>query len=143
MGKYGVRVLDVGTGPGPSAFATHDFYVALSDYSGNCGDARWHQPPQVTCVEKAGTMNYFRHNLSEMLAVSGGPKSVIAMAGAITDFAAIQPREDRRKLEQRLRREYEECYDIYSDEWYNEPVYTAKEANQEANAHHRVARQPR
>ena len=25
MGQYGVRVLDVGTGPGPSAFATHDF----------------------------------------------------------------------------------------------------------------------
>ena len=137
MGKYGIGVLDVGTGPGPSAFATHDFYVALSNYSGSSGDTRWRQPPQVTCVEQAGTMNYLRHNLTEMLAVHGAPKSVIAMADSITDFAKVQPRKDRRKLEQRLRSRYEECYDIYRDEWYNEPIYTAGEAKQEANARHR------
>lgn len=137
MGKYGVRVLDVGTGPGPSAFAAHDFYDSLSDYSVSIGDERWQQPPAVTCVEQADTMNYFRHNLSEMLAVNGYPKSVVAMAGAITDFATIEPRNDRRQLEQHLRGQYEECYDIYRDEWYEKPIYTPEEANQEANARHR------
>ena len=137
MGKHGVRVLDVGTGPGPSAFATHDFYVSLSDYSGSIGDARWRQPPQVTCVEQADSMNHFRHNLSEMLGVNGAPRSVIAIASAINEFATVHPKEDRRKLEQRLRSQYEECYDISRDELYDEPIYTAEEANHEANARHR------
>ena len=33
MGKEGVRALDVGTGPGPSAFATHDFYAAMTEFA--------------------------------------------------------------------------------------------------------------
>ena len=29
LARYGVNILDVGTGPGPSAFAIHDFYTSL------------------------------------------------------------------------------------------------------------------
>lgn len=34
LAKYGVNVLDSGTGPGPSAFAVHDFYAAVTKFSG-------------------------------------------------------------------------------------------------------------
>lgn len=33
LAKHGVRTLDVGTGPGPSAFAVHDFYVAMTEFA--------------------------------------------------------------------------------------------------------------
>ena len=51
MGKNGVRALDVGTGPGPAAFAIHDFYVAMVEYSEVTGNPKWRQPSLVTCVE--------------------------------------------------------------------------------------------
>ena len=137
MGKHGVRVLDVGTGPGPSAFATHDFYVALAAHSECVGSAHWRQPPELTCVERVCAMNHFRHVLSEALAVKGAPRSVLAMAGGLTDFAAVRPREERRELERRLRGQYEECYTSDRDEWHEEPTYTAEEANRKANAHRR------
>ena len=49
MGDYGVRVLDVGTGPGPAAFAIHDFYSAMVEFSTAWGNPMWRQPPDVTC----------------------------------------------------------------------------------------------
>ena len=57
MGREGVRVLDIGTGPGPSAFATHDFYVAMAAYAKASGNELWRQPVQVTCIEFACSMN--------------------------------------------------------------------------------------
>ena len=33
MGRFGINALDVGTGPGPAAFAIHDFYAAMVDFS--------------------------------------------------------------------------------------------------------------
>ena len=137
MGKHGVRVLDIGTGPGPSAFATHDFYVALAAYSGSAGKARWHQPPELTCVEEVCAMNRFRGVLSETLAVKGAPTSILAMTAWLTDFKTVSPREERRDLETRLRGQYEEYYDNDRDERHDEPIYTAEEANREANAHRR------
>ena len=47
MGKEGVRALDVGTGPGPSAFATHDFYAAMMRYADITGRERWRQPRET------------------------------------------------------------------------------------------------
>lgn len=135
MGQHGVRVLDVGTGPGPSAFATHDFYVALTDYSGTSGSEPWSQPPHITCVEQAGAMNSFRHRLSEGLFVNGAPGSIFAMAGGLDDFGSIRPRGERQQLERQLRDSYDEWYD--GEEWQAEPTHTAEEANHEANAHRR------
>ena len=65
MGKYGVRALDVGTGPGPAAFAILDFYTAMSEFSEITYRPRWRQPPYVTCVELDRNANHFRHLLAE------------------------------------------------------------------------------
>lgn len=136
MGKYGVRVLDVGTGPGPSALATHDFYVALTGYARSVGGVRWQQPSDVTCVERCGAMNHFRHVLSETLALNGAPQSILAMASGLSDFATVRPSVERRELERRLRNQYDGYYDELG-EWSDEPTHTAEEANREANAHRR------
>ncbi len=135
MGQHGVRVLDVGTGPGPSAFATHDFYVVLTDYSGISNSKPCSQPPDFTCVEQAGAMNCFRHRLSEVLFGSGEPESIFTMVGGLDDFSRIRPREERRQLERQLRDSYDEWHD--GEEWQAEPTHTAEEANHEANAHRR------
>lgn len=135
MGQRGVRVLDVGTGPGSSALATHDFYVALTDYSRTSGSELRSQPPDITCVERAAAMNGFRHRLSEALYKNGAPGSIFEMAGGLDDFGSIRPREERQQLERQLRDRYDEWYD--GEEWQAEPTHTAEEANHEANAHRR------
>ena len=137
MGKHGVRVLDVGTGPGPSAIATHDFYVALTGYAGSADGVRWRQSPDLTCVERSEAMNHFRHVLSETLAVNGAPQSILAMASGLSDFATVRPSVERPELERRLRNEYDVNFDDELDEWSDEPTHTAEEANREANAHRR------
>ena len=135
MGKHGIHVLDVGSGPGPSAFATHDFYAALTGYAGTGGGERWRQPPKVTCVEREGAMNHFRHALSEALAGNGGSPSILRIAGGLLDFTEVQPRKGRWELEKQLRDSYDEWHD--GEDWYAEPTRTAEEANREANAHQR------
>ena len=137
MGRYGVRVLDIGTGPGPSAFATHDFYAAMEHYarSKNAGD--WRQPPDITCVESATEMNHIRHKVAEFLAIRGAPRSVLGMTGGIHDFSTILPARQRRELEDSLRRQYDEWYDDQREEWHIDPVYTLEEANREASSYQR------
>lgn len=137
MGRYGVHVLDVGTGPGSSAFATHDFYAAMEDYAQKENAADWQQPPHITCVESETSMNHIRHILAESLAIRGAPRSVIAMAGGLGDFSTILPSELRRQLEESLRRQYDEYYDEQRQEWDADPAYTAEQASREASTHHR------
>ena len=137
MGRYGVRVLDVGTGPGPSAFATHDFYAALEDYAQATDALDWQQPPDITCVECAHSMNHIRHLLAEHLFSTGAPRSVLGMTGGLHDFCAIRPTRERRQIEHNLRNQYEEYYDEHQEEWHDEPTHTPEEANREANSHHR------
>ena len=67
MGKYGVSAIDVGTGPGPSAFAVHDFYTAMVDFSEQRNNSKWRQPSYVTCVELDGRTNRLRHILAEIV----------------------------------------------------------------------------
>ena len=137
MRRDGVRVLDVGTGPGPSAFATRDFYTAMEDYARIANAASWRQPPDVTCVEPAPGMNRIRHHVAERLALRHGSQSVLAMTGGLQDFSTILPTQERRQLENSLRNQYDEYYDEERQEWHADPVYTLQEANQEANAYHR------
>ena len=89
----------------------------------------------MTCVERAGAMNRFRHRLSEALFVSQAPGSIFEMAGGLDDFARIRPREERRQLERQLRDSNDEWHD--GEEWHAEPTHTAEEATYEANAHRR------
>ncbi len=137
MGREGVRVLDVGTGPGPSSFATHDFYAAMVQYAEACGSEVWRQQARLSCVESAGAMNHFRHHLAEILSERGSPKSVLDMCGHLPDLGAIHPARERRELNDRLRKTYEDSYDEYSGQWDSASLYTPEEANYIANTLHR------
>ena len=135
MGRYGVCVLDVGTGPGPSAFSTHDFYAAMEDYARTADAPHWRQSADITCVEPA--MNHIRHVVAERLAVKGAPRSVLRMTGGLHDFNTVLPTQERRQFENSLCDEYEEYYDEEREEWHADPIYTPEQANREANAYRR------
>ena len=137
MGRRGVRVLDVGTGPGPAGFATHDFYAAIDDYSRDADSPRWGQPADVICVERAVTMNRIRHVIAEHLALKGARQSVFGVTRAFDEFGWIMPTRERRRIEKDLRNECDEWYDEEREEWCDEASYTAEEANRAANAEYR------
>lgn len=137
MGRYGVRVLDVGTGPGCSAFATHDFYAAMDAYARGTSASRWRQPSNITCVEHAYTMNHIRHAIVERLLSTGASQSLLGMAGGVHDFGTILPPQERKQIRHNLSNQYEEYYDEEREEWNVEPTHTLAEADREANLHHR------
>ena len=137
MGKFGVRALDVGTGSGPSAFATNDFFAAMQDYARTTASSHWKQPPEITCVECAPGMNRIRHLVAERLSVTGAPRSVLAMTAGLHDFGGLHPTRERKQLENNLRNQYDEYWNEHRGEWDADPVYTSEEANREASSHHR------
>ena len=55
MGREGVRALDVGKGPGTSAFATHDFYAVMVKYAEISRKASLATCPTILAVQKATT----------------------------------------------------------------------------------------
>lgn len=93
MGKNGVRALDVGTGPGPAAFAIHDFYAAMVEFTEDTDNSKWRQPALLTCFEFDGSTNHFRHLLAEILVQQAGRESegVLAMTSAMRDFGKFEP----------------------------------------------------
>ncbi len=137
MGSEGVGVLDVGTGPGPSAFAVHDFFAAMVRYSEGPGSQSWRQPARINCVESAARMNRFRHHLAERLYANGAQKSVLDMCRHTLDFRSIDPARERAELNARLREAYDDFYDEDRGEWESEQCHTADEANAMANVLHR------
>ena len=137
MGKEGVRVLDVGTGPGPSAFAVHDFFAAMVRYSDDGRSESWRQPTRIACVESEGEMNHFRHHLAERMVVKGVPKSILDMCGHIPDFESISPARERSEENRRLRNAEDHYWDEDSGGWVSEAQYTPEEANWMANTLHR------
>ena len=139
MGKNGVRALDVGTGPGPAAFAIHDFYVAMVGYSEVTGNPKWRQPPQVTCVESKKSPNHFRHQLAEMLFQQAGRESegVLSMTSTLGDFMEFEPTQERKRYLEVLRSEEDEYFDDLAGRWDSNPVYLPDEANDMAQSLHR------
>ena len=137
MGRKGVRVLDIGTGPGPSALATHDFYAAMVEFAEENKNNRWRQPADVTCVESSARMNHFRHLLVETMTMQGAPKGVLSICHQVEDFRSIRPRHERRELHQNLRSSYDDYYDEHLGRWESERRYTPEEANYIGNIHHR------
>jgi hypothetical protein len=98
IAKFGVRTLDVGTGPGPSAFAVHDFYTALTEFGAEAGIEALKQPPSITCVEFDLGTNHLRHHLSEIMSVlsrSDRPPRLTS-GSELRDFGELKPREERR-----------------------------------------------
>ncbi len=139
MGKDGVQTLDVGTGTGPVAFAVHDFYAAMMEFSELRGKPQWHQPPRVHCVELNGPTNRLRHHLAELMFEQGQKKwlGLLAMCNAQLDFKKVLPSCDRKQLEQSLRNAEERYFDEVEGEWTWEPSYTPEEANWIAQSSYR------
>ena len=135
MGRFGVHTLDVGTGPSPSAFATHDFFAALEDYARTTASTHWKQPPKITCVDR--DMNRIRPLVAERLGIAGAPRSVLAMTRGLHDFSDLSPTRERKQLDNDLRNQYDEYLNEDRGQWGADPVYTAEEVNREANSHHR------
>ena len=139
MGKYGVRALDVGTGPGPSALAIIDFYAAMTDYSRHKGDTRWNQPVEVTCVELDQSTNGLRDHLAEIIyqQTEHTSESVFQIGGGLTDFGEILPRQDRKEEFQRLLNAEETYFDPDEGYWTSDRLYMPDEAHDIAQSFHR------
>ena len=139
MGKNGVRALDVGTGPGPAAFAIHDFYAAMVEFSEVTGNPKWRQPPHLTCVEFDGSTNHFRHQLAEMLSQQAGRESegVLSMTYALHDFGKLEPTRERKQYFEVLRSEEDEYFDDVAGRWDSDRIYLPDEANDMAQSLHR------
>ena len=139
MGKYGIRALDVGTGPGPSAFAIDDFYTTMSEFSELKCRPKWRQPPEITCVELDRDANHFRHLLAEILFEKNHRKStsVLSMCSALLDFGQLNPTRERRQYMQSLRWEEDAYFDDESRKWVSQRVYCSEEGNQMAQSLHR------
>lgn len=138
MARYGVRALDVGTGPGPSAFAIYDFYSAMTVFSELTANANWHQPARLSCVECDRNTNHLRHLLAEIIYEQSlkESKGILAMAGFLQNFKEILPTQDRKKRLMALRHEEDEYYDL-KGWWISDPVYQLDEANDIAQSLHR------
>ena len=139
MGKYGVRALDVGTGPGPSALAIHDFYSAMGEFSEVRGNPKWRQPAYITCFEFDSGTNHLRHHLAEIMYEEGERKSkgVLAMCNALPDFSNLHPTQERRQRFLNFRNEEDSYYDELANEWTSELRYSPTEANDMAQSLHR------
>jgi hypothetical protein len=139
LAKHGVRILDVGTGPGSSAFAVHDFYAAMTQFAAHTGDAHWRQPPSITCIEVDGKTNHLRHHLAEIVFEQSERRSggVLAMCHSMSDFRAIVPSAERKRLQQELRWAEDEYFDEVANERTSDLRYSADEANDMAQSLHR------
>ena len=139
MGRYGVRALDVGTGPGPAAFAIHDFYSALVEFSEIEGNPRWRQPSHLTCIELDCDTNHLRHQLAEILFQKAQRESegVLSMCFALDDFRKLEPTRERRQYLGTLLSTEDAYFDEVAGRWESERVYSPDEANDMAQALHR------
>ena len=136
MGKYGVRVLDVGTGPGPSAFAIHDFYDAMTEYADAQRKPDWHQPPEIECVESDGATNSLRHRLAETVYEMSARErnGVLALCNAFHDFGKVSPVKERRAAYEGLIEQEYEYYDETRDFDVSAQMYSSDEANEMAQS---------
>ena len=139
MGKSGVRALDVGTGPGPAAFAIHDFYSAMVEYSGAKRNPMWRQPSHLTCIEFDRNTNHFRHQLAEKLfqQVQRESEGILSMCIALGDFGKFEPTRERKQYFEDLRSEEDEYFDFDAGRWDSERRYLPAEANDMAQSLHR------
>ena len=66
LGRHGVRVLDVGTGPAPVLYAIDDFYSSLYRFAQDSGiQELCIPPPELDCIENSPNMARFMHHFSE------------------------------------------------------------------------------
>ena len=139
MGKEGVKTLDVGAGLGPVAFAIHDFYAAMLKFAEETDHPKWHQPPDITCVERATGFSAMRSQLWEMAySVAGGDwPSELSRWNNLADINEIRPKQERADEFARLRWADMTYWDEIRQEEVSELLYTDQEANEQAQSMHR------
>lgn len=139
MGKDGVRVLDIATGPGPSAFAIHDFYNAIADFAALKQNDRWRQHARVTCVEIDPGTNQFRHQLAEQIYQDTGGRSenILSICNALPDVGELHPVQEREQIFEHLSTAEDTYYDEVSNELTSDLRYSLDEANDVAQSAHR------
>lgn len=139
MARYGVNVLDTGTGPGPSAFAIHDFYSAVTQFSEHTNNQEWRQPVLVYCVEKARATNHLRHLLGEMVYELSQRQAmnVLAMTRYMPDFSQILPKQQRKALHKALSSTDDNYHCDTNSEWSAELWFWAHVADFRAQSLHR------
>ncbi|TMA92173.1 MAG: hypothetical protein E6J74_20785 [Deltaproteobacteria bacterium] len=96
LARYGVNVLDIGTGPGPSVLAIGEFYKHLSAFGTVMQESAFEQPCRLTEVELSWLNNSFRGHFREFARRSFEGLTLIS------DLNSIDPREERRRLRERL-----------------------------------------
>ena len=139
MGRNGVKTLDVGAGLGPVASAIHDFYVAMLEFAKETGHPKWHQPPDITCVERATGFSAMKSQLWEMAysVSSGNWPSGLSRWNNLTDFKGIRPNQERADEFARLRGADITYWDEIREEETSELLYTDQEANEQSQSMHR------
>ena len=139
MGRDGVKTLDVGAGLGPVAFAIHDFYAAMMEFAVETDHPKWHQPPDITCVERATGFSAMRSQLWEMahLVTRGYWPSGLSGWNNLTDFKEIRPNQERADEFARLRGADITYWDEVREEEESELLYTEQEAHEQSQSMHR------
>ena len=139
MGRDGVRALDVGTGPGPAAFAVNDFYSAMVEFSEAGNKPKWRQLADVACFEFSESINGFRHELAERLhgQSQGDSGNPLSMCIAMEDFERFEPNQARKHYFENLRSDAHEYIDETTGELHSDPVYLPDDANTLAQSLHR------
>ncbi len=74
LARYGVRTLDVGTGPAPVLYAVNDFYSSLAQFAETHEIESLKLPmPELSAVEGSRGMSRFVHYFSEWAERASGP----------------------------------------------------------------------
>ena len=120
LGKEGVRILDVGTGPAPTPYAISDFYELLREYGVVVGSEELaQQTTHFTIVERNTGMCGFMNRFNQTMGRSG------PFRADIDDFSIIDFASKRIGIYYHLLDE--EYYDSERDEHFLE--YSPEEAN--------------
>lgn len=128
LGKHGVRLLDIGSGPGATPYAVQDYYALLRNFAEERQYASLAaQALGVSIVERSEAMRHFLHYFSE-LSNRDGP-----FGARHHDFSSLDLRSKRRSFEKHLRRE--EWFEPETGESYFE--HTPQEANHLAQSQER------
>lgn len=109
LAAYGVNVLDVGTGPGPSTLAVTAFYSALSDYASVVREPRLMQLCNISAVELNNENNAFRLRFREVTEVP------LSETTSYDDILRLDPHSDRSAFRDSLL--HQSDYDPYSGQY--------------------------
>jgi len=119
LGIEGIRILDIGAGPAPTAYAINDFYGLLREFGNDEGIASLHcQETEVNIIESNPSMCHFIHHFSECT------RRCVPFHAHKKDFALVDPVSERASLKRELQRKeyYDGSVNEYFDEYFPEEV---------------------